>query len=90
MTSGKLYAIIVEKTWRRHKNGLKHLHDHYAICPQKKRQDIRHELLKSKVEVRGKWSFGTYVYDQEVERRKMATIIMMHEYPLKMVDHIVF
>ncbi|KAH7688789.1 Tam3-transposase (Ac family) protein [Dioscorea alata] len=72
------------------KNGTKHLHDHYAICPRGKGQDIRQSLLKSNVEVGGKRSLGTYVYNQELARTKMAIMIIMHEYPLKMVKHVGF
>ena len=46
--------------------------------------------MKSKVEASGKWPLGTYVYDQEDVRKKMAIMIFMHEYPLKMVKHVGF
>lgn len=78
MTSGKLYAIIVEKTWRRHKNGTKDLYNHYVIHPQKKRVRHKASIVEIKVEDSGKRPLRTYVYDQEIARKNMTTMIIMY------------
>ncbi len=38
----------------------------------------------------GKLSIGTYSFDQEKARNDLARMIVLHEYPLSMVDHVGF
>ena len=33
---------------------------------------------------------GTYVFDQDNARKDLASMVVLHEYPLSMVDHIGF
>ncbi|XP_077249073.1 zinc finger BED domain-containing protein RICESLEEPER 1-like [Tasmannia lanceolata] len=70
------------------KNGTKHLHDHYRICPRRKSQDVGQMLLAgSKKYEDKKMTLTTYHFDQEKGRKDLATMIILHEYPLSMVDH---
>lgn len=38
----------------------------------------------------GKVSIENYMFDQDVARKELATMIILHEYPLSMVDHVGF
>jgi hypothetical protein len=62
------------------KNETKHLHDHLRICT----------LKKIKLHNRGGISVENYTFNPEVARRELATMIVLHEYPLSMVDHVGF
>ncbi|KAL8478241.1 hypothetical protein ACS0TY_030221 [Phlomoides rotata] len=67
------------------KNGTKHLHDHFKICPLRKTRDIRQSFFMPKTD-----SLGTYTFNEEVVRKEMASMIILHEYPLNMVEHFGF
>ncbi|KAH7665852.1 Tam3-transposase (Ac family) protein [Dioscorea alata] len=62
------------------KNGTKHLHDHFASCPLRKTRDIKQRKV----------SLGTFSFDEEVARKELASMIVLHEYPLSMVEHFGF
>ncbi|KAK9984027.1 hypothetical protein SO802_033552 [Lithocarpus litseifolius] len=76
------------------KNGTKHLHDHLKICPRKKCKDIRD--MKQKILVRDQHNVDSmvgvnaYHFDQDESRKELARMIILHEYPLSIVDHIGF
>lgn len=76
------------------KNGTKHLRDHQQSCTMKKYTNIAQDFAqrKLKVETSGdqkrKLSYGNPVYDEEELRRDLCNMIIMHEYPLAMVDHL--
>ena len=72
------------------KNGTKHLHDHFNRCPLRKQRDIKQAILNSRKEASGKLSLSTYSFDQENARKDLASMIVLHEYPLTMVDHVGF
>ncbi|KAH7661090.1 Ribonuclease H-like protein, partial [Dioscorea alata] len=72
------------------KNGTKYLHDHFASCPLRKTRDIKQSLLKAKINNEGKVSLGTFSFDEEVARKELASMIILHEYPLTMVEHFGF
>jgi hypothetical protein len=38
----------------------------------------------------GKVSIENYMFDKDVARKELATMIILHEYPLSMVDHVGF
>ncbi|KAL8487801.1 hypothetical protein ACS0TY_024210 [Phlomoides rotata] len=72
------------------KNGTRHLHDHFKICPLKNIRDIKHSILMSKKDTSGKLSVGTYTFNEEIVRKDLASIIVLHEYPLSIVEHFGF
>lgn len=65
------------------KNGTKHLHLHMKSCPRRKMTDIRQKILTGKL----KGELTSQAFDQQVARKDLAEMIILHEYPLSMVDH---
>ena len=57
-------------------------------------KDIRHMrqqvLIKQQNKVDETMSLNTYQFDQARVRNKLACMVILHEYPLSMVDHIGF
>ncbi|KAL8470747.1 hypothetical protein ACS0TY_033349 [Phlomoides rotata] len=72
------------------KNGTRHLHDHLRICPLKNTRDIKQSILMPKKDTGGKFSVGTYTFNEEIVRKDLASMIVLHEYPLSMVEHFGF
>ena len=74
--------------------GTTHLRNHLARCPRMKFKDIRdmrqQVLIKQQNKVDGTMSLNTYQFDQVRVRNKLACMVILHEYPLSMVDHIGF
>ncbi|KAH6804523.1 hypothetical protein C2S51_032770 [Perilla frutescens var. frutescens] len=69
------------------KNGTKHLHENFKICSLRKHRDIKHSILNPSKKKDGSTLLGTYTFDQENSRQQLAKMIILHEYPLNMVDH---
>jgi hypothetical protein len=73
-------------------NGTCNLHDHLKICQLRKIK-----LTGMKKLAQPQLRFGTttawvisvenYTFDQDTARKALATMIILHEYPLSMVDH---
>jgi hypothetical protein len=76
------------------KQGTSHLHDHLDRCKMRKFKDIRDMcqpiLITQQNKMDGKMSLNTYHFDQDQVRRGLARMVILHEYPLSMVDHIGF
>ncbi|OMO58912.1 putative Zinc finger, BED-type [Corchorus capsularis] len=77
------------------RSGTTSMRNHLASCPKENSQDIVECLKKQKqlsltTNNDGKVRFGNFTFDQEVSRKELASSIIMHEYPLSMVDHIGF
>ena len=54
-------------------------------------RDMRQQvLIKQQNKVDGTMSLSTYQFDQVRVRNKLARMVILHEYPLSMVDHIGF
>lgn len=54
-------------------------------------KDMRQQvLIKQQNKVDGTMSLSNYQFDQVRVRNKLARIVILHEYPLSMVDHIGF
>ena len=74
--------------------GTKHLHDHVKICPRRKFQDIRDMnqkiLARDQNKVDSMVGVNAYNFDQNVSRNELARMIILHEYPFSIVDHIGF
>ncbi|KAL5578436.1 hypothetical protein UlMin_020135 [Ulmus minor] len=69
------------------KDGTRHLHDHFKRCPLRTERHITQSMLNLNKKVDGKSTLGTYNFDLEEERKKLAQMIIRHEYSLSMVDH---
>ena len=74
--------------------GTTHLCNHLKICPQLKFKDIRdmqqQVLTKQQNKVDGTMSLNAYQVNQVKVRNNLAHMVILHEYPLSMVDHIGF
>ncbi|KAL6878361.1 hypothetical protein ACP4OV_012531 [Aristida adscensionis] len=75
-------------------NGTKHLHVHLKGCVQKRIKQNGKTLAQACLRF-GKTDAGTvsvenYMFDQEIARRELSAMIVLHEYPLSMVDHVGF
>ncbi|CAL9022683.1 unnamed protein product [Prunus brigantina] len=72
------------------KNGTTHLHDCFKICPLRKQRDIKQSLLHPTKSNDGGVKLGTYNFDQQNARKELACMIILHEYPMSMVEHVGF
>lgn len=75
-------------------NGTKHLHVHLKSCVQKKIKLNGKTLAQASLRF-GRTDTGTvsvenYTFDQEIARKELAAMIVLHEYPLSTVDHVGF
>ena len=68
------------------KHGTNHLHQHMKSCPKRSTKDIRQMMLSTDV----KGDIANHAFDQANARRDLASMIIVHEYPLSMVDHDLF
>ncbi|KAL5570508.1 hypothetical protein UlMin_027083 [Ulmus minor] len=69
------------------KNGTRHLYDHFKRCPLRTQRHITQSMLNLNKKIDGKSTLGTYNFDPEEARKKLAQMIIRHEYSLSMVDH---
>jgi hypothetical protein len=96
----KVLGVVRDQCFHCHKqlggnsrNGTTHLHDHLKICTLKKikmmgqNKSLAQSALRFSSKEGGKVSVGNYTFDSEVARREFAGMIILHEYPLSMVDH---
>jgi hypothetical protein len=73
------------------KNGIRHLHNHYKRCPRRTIKDIRQQILVQEQNKKNSTtSLSPYHFDQDVSRKELANMIILHEYPLSIVEHIGF
>ncbi|KAL0313152.1 UNVERIFIED_CONTAM: Zinc finger BED domain-containing protein RICESLEEPER 3 [Sesamum radiatum] len=72
--------------------GTTHLNKHYdKVCKKWPRKiDIRQSFLKADQKVSGIQELGTQIFSQEETRRELASMVILHDYPLSIVDHIGF
>jgi hypothetical protein len=71
------------------KNGTNHLRGHLEICPDRAvRKGFKQSSLKLTANAQdGTVTLEKYTFDQDVARKELALMIIVHEYPLSMVDH---
>ena len=69
------------------KNGTKHLHVHLDRCIKWRNVDIKQQFLTIERKGYGKVQIGGFTFDQDISREKLARAIILHEYPLSIVDH---
>ncbi|XP_075640577.1 zinc finger BED domain-containing protein RICESLEEPER 3-like [Castanea sativa] len=74
--------------------GTTHLRNHLARCPRLKFKNIRNMqqqvLIKQQNKVNGTMSSNAYQFDQVKVRNNLARMVILHEHPLSIVDHIGF
>ncbi|CAN0926831.1 Zinc finger BED domain-containing protein RICESLEEPER 1 [Linum grandiflorum] len=67
-------------------NGTSHLLSHLLICPAKNEDgEILLGLLGRR---KRKLDIGSSTYDPEISRRELAYMIILHEFPLSIVDYV--
>ncbi|CAN0903402.1 Zinc finger BED domain-containing protein DAYSLEEPER, partial [Linum grandiflorum] len=71
-------------------SGTSHLWNHINICIHKKIHDGRQKIMGPKLVGKSKRDVPAITYNAEVSRKELAIAIVMHEYPLSMVDHLYF
>ena len=74
------------------RDGTRHLTDHTNGCKKRKNQDIRQSILAMKPSGQSSsmTTVATYHFNQDVSRRDLAEMVILHEYPLSIVDHYAF
>ncbi|GAB2287410.1 hypothetical protein Dimus_039825 [Dionaea muscipula] len=74
------------------RNGTTALKDHKLNCKRKPGAlDTRQKVLLSNfLNENGKRSLESYSFDHEFARRQLANMIILHEYPLSIVEHVGF
>jgi hypothetical protein len=74
------------------RNGTSHLSGHLEICPDRSvRKGLKQSSLKLTANPHdGIVTLEKYTFDQDVARKELALMIIVHEYPLAMVDHVGF
>ncbi|GJT15175.1 zinc finger BED domain-containing protein RICESLEEPER 2-like protein [Tanacetum coccineum] len=71
-------------------HGTNHLRNHFRIYPQRTTRDIKQIMLSTKVSLDGKPGLTKHMFDQGEARKELATMIILHEHPLCMVEHVGF
>jgi hypothetical protein len=70
------------------KAGTTHLHDHIKICPRLKHNNMKQYILATNnATVNAEKTIENWQFVQDAGRRDLAMMIILHEYPLSMVDH---
>jgi hypothetical protein len=74
------------------RSGTKHLHDHLKSCVQRKiklggNKKLSQASLRFSPTDSGKVSVENYTFDQDVARKELGAMMVLHEYPISMVDH---
>ena len=78
------------------RNGTTHLRDHQDICPMRKHRDIAQDFSQKKLKVetsgekKGKVLLVNNVWDEDEVRKELSSMVIMHEYPLNIVEHVGF
>ncbi|GJR74545.1 zinc finger BED domain-containing protein RICESLEEPER 2-like protein [Tanacetum coccineum] len=71
-------------------SGTKHLNDHYKRCLYRPVSDIRQHILveeKNKADGTPSSFLSNYTFNEDTSRQNLAEMIIVHEYPLSMVEH---
>ncbi|XP_052621665.1 zinc finger BED domain-containing protein RICESLEEPER 2-like [Lactuca sativa] len=70
------------------KNGTKHLLAHYKRCVHKPFTNIRQSILVQEKKVDGTTTHvSNYTFNADTSRKDLAEMIIVHEYPLSIVEH---
>ncbi|CAN0881164.1 Putative AC transposase [Linum grandiflorum] len=71
-------------------NGTSHLRLHRTKCVQKKIHDGSQKILGPNYIAKGKTELSSNQFSSAVSRKELGIMILMHEYPLSIVDHLYF
>ncbi|CAK8579118.1 unnamed protein product [Lathyrus sativus] len=73
-------------------DGTTHLKGHMDYCPKKKllKPSDKGQTFLTPKTMQGKQELSTGIYDAEIAKKELAHAIILHEYPLSIVDHIGF
>ncbi|XP_059635725.1 zinc finger BED domain-containing protein RICESLEEPER 2-like [Cornus florida] len=71
-------------------SGTSHLKQHLKRCVKRTNTDKRQKMIARSPNVDGSMQFGNFTFTQEVSRNELANAIVLHEYPLSIVEHIGF
>nr|XP_027189971.1 zinc finger BED domain-containing protein DAYSLEEPER-like [Cicer arietinum] len=73
-------------------DGTNHLHKHFLSCKRRSYKDITQAiLLKEQKKVDESSTYlSNYHFDPDKSREDLSNMIILHEYPLSMVDHLGF
>lgn len=71
-------------------DGTTHLKNHWKICPRRTTSAISQMSLNPTKTLEGKSTIALHAFDPEVSRNDLANMIIMHEYPLSIVEHVGF
>ncbi|KAK3028590.1 hypothetical protein RJ639_038380 [Escallonia herrerae] len=64
---------------------------HLDRCKRLRQPDVRQKLLAGITsKANAMPELGNYTFDQDFARRKLGNMIILHEYPLSIVDHVMF
>lgn len=72
------------------RQGTSHLTNHFKCCKLRTTRDIRQALIKTEKIGGETVVVGNYAFNQESARRALARMIILHEYPMSIVDHMGF
>lgn len=73
------------------KNGTKSLRDHRDRHDKTKSMDIRQQMLRASEKRKdGNVDINNHYFDQEKSRYELACMVILHEYPLSIVNHVGF
>ncbi|KAJ0084498.1 hypothetical protein Patl1_30320 [Pistacia atlantica] len=71
------------------KNGTRHLHSHYKICLRRKYRDITQKIMsmtpREDLVSKSQMTLTPHHFDQKSVRKDLASMIVLHEYPLSML-----
>ncbi|CAN1248085.1 Zinc finger BED domain-containing protein RICESLEEPER 2, partial [Linum perenne] len=67
-----------------------HLRNHHTTCLPKKIHDGQQRVLGANYLPKGKAQLIATEYNYEVSKKMLCSMILLHEYPLSIVDHIGF
>ncbi|XP_076893806.1 zinc finger BED domain-containing protein RICESLEEPER 2-like [Bidens hawaiensis] len=70
-------------------NGTRHLLDHYnKFCPKRNQRDIRQQVLgMGQKTTDGQTNLTCLNFDPDKSRKDLAEMVIVHEYPLVIVEH---
>ncbi|CAN0918930.1 Zinc finger BED domain-containing protein RICESLEEPER 2 [Linum grandiflorum] len=71
-------------------NGTSHLKNHTSNCLHRKIYEGSQKILGPNYLAKGKKDLLASAFDASFSRKELAVAIIMHEYPLLMVDHLYF
>jgi hypothetical protein len=94
LVRGEWKAYCNKPLSARSKSGTSHLRDHLKICTQrvlklkgKEGKIVSQSNLWMTAQANGKVNVDSYTFDQDTAREELGNMIVMHDYPLSIVDH---